>query len=319
MGSGTRPRLQAVAAGLGISAEPVAPLQAAAAATATAAAIAAAAAAPQSQQRRRPLSAEQLREFVTHGGIVLHPELPPAAHAATAAKLRSTLLNPPLSDREFWESLPLTPETNALLRDPVVAGALETLLGDALLVEVGQCGTATVHSHGSVEPGTEPSPNDDCRFDQEYHMDSSWRAWRDWRPRHLLMFYYPSGATLAQGPTALCPGSQYYRPYQSAAASGFPDGVAEASYPDLAERDALLLSAGARHLSGGARPQPWPSSSPLFEEQQVNTSSGGFGTQALQQIVESPRYAAVYSAKKGTERRFLCVGEKRSCCCRLVH
>jgi hypothetical protein len=93
MGSGTRPRLQAVAAGLGISAEPVAPLQAAAAATATAAAIAAAAAAPQSQQRRRPLSAEQAERSAEPGAAAV-----PARHCFghgrtgdTAHKLRYTL------------------------------------------------------------------------------------------------------------------------------------------------------------------------------------------------------------------------------------
>ncbi len=42
-------------------------------------------------------------------------------------------------------------------------------------------------------------------------MDSSARAVRDWRTRHLLIFYYPAGATEAQGPTAVLPGSCYYQ------------------------------------------------------------------------------------------------------------
>ena len=68
-----------------------------------------------------PLSTAQLREFVTHGCLVVNPprsELPPGFHAAVADKLRDTLRGPALSRREFWESLPMTAETNAMLRSP---------------------------------------------------------------------------------------------------------------------------------------------------------------------------------------------------------
>jgi len=125
---------------------------------------------PPAEPPPTPLLPHQLREFVTHGALVVPPDpaLPPSFHEAVAAKLRDTLRGPPLSDREFWESLPLAPETTRLLGAPTVKGALEGLLGKGLYVETGACGTPTVHSHGAVEPGGQADP--DSRADQPWHM-----------------------------------------------------------------------------------------------------------------------------------------------------
>ena len=140
-----------------------------------------------------PLTGEQLREFVARGFLTLRSSLPPSYHRVIFERVD-----------ELWGGighfgnnlLPLIPELNELFEDPVVKGALASVLGDAY----------AMHPHRALHAN--PPGSDE----QGFHKDSYWgyvRRVRNHRPRWVMIMYCPQDTELDKGPTAVMDGSQH--------------------------------------------------------------------------------------------------------------
>lgn len=141
----------------------------------------------------RPLSAEQVRSFLARGFLVLEPSLPHTFHEAIFAQfheLSSTV-------GHFGNNLlPLVPELAEFFDDPVVRGALASLLGPDYLM----------HPHRALHR------NPPASGEQQFHKDSYWgytRRVRNHRPWWVMIMYFPQDTPLELGPTAVMEGSQH--------------------------------------------------------------------------------------------------------------
>ncbi|MDE0445810.1 MAG: HEAT repeat domain-containing protein [Spirochaetaceae bacterium] len=139
------------------------------------------------------LTDQQVQDYLTHGYLVLRTGHPAAVHRSILrqiATLYATEGNP------GNDILPRVPDLYRILGDPVVDGALRSLLGADYLV----------HPHRHCHEN--PSGSDG----QEMHRDSyeNDQNVRHHRTRWAMAFYYPQDVPLEMGPTAILPASQYY-------------------------------------------------------------------------------------------------------------
>ncbi len=139
------------------------------------------------------LTDTQVQDYLTNGYLVLHTGHPVVLHRRVLrqiANLYATEGNP------GNDILPRVPDLYEILHDPVVDGALRSLLGADYLV----------HPHRHCHEN--PSGSDG----QEMHQDSyeNDQNVRHHRTRWAMAFYYPQDVPLELGPTAILPASQYY-------------------------------------------------------------------------------------------------------------
>lgn len=140
-----------------------------------------------------PLTAEQRRGFVAHGFLALKSSLPESYHRVIFERFDE------LSEGigHFGNNLlPLIPELNEFFEDPVVKGALTSVLGDSY----------AMHPHRALHKN--PPGSDE----QGFHKDSYWgyvRRVRNHRPWWVMIMYFPQDTQLAKGPTAVMEGSQH--------------------------------------------------------------------------------------------------------------
>ena len=140
-----------------------------------------------------PLTGEQLREFLARGFLALRSSLPESYHRVIFERfdeLSGTI-------GHFGNNLlPLIPELNEFFEDPVVRGALTSVLGDAY----------SMHPHRALHKN--PPDSDE----QAFHKDSYWgyvRRVRNHRPWWVMIMYFPQDTALEKGPTAVMDGSQH--------------------------------------------------------------------------------------------------------------
>jgi hypothetical protein len=138
-----------------------------------------------------PLSAAQLQQFVVHGFVRLRPSLPPSYHARVFNRTQRVLRD------EFNPGnnvLPRLPLLARLLDDPVLRGALASVLGEGYLL----------HAHRYCH---ESHP-----ADQAWHKDTYFDYFQPHHhaPRMAMVYYYPQRTPVALGPTRVAPGTQYY-------------------------------------------------------------------------------------------------------------
>ncbi len=151
------------------------------------------------------LNDEQYLQFLTDGFVILQPEtLDNHDHdyfykRAQELYKRTTLLNSPTAHLEILgDNLRAQiPELDKLLEDPVVTGAVASILGEH----------AALHPHHFVHQSS--------HIDQPFHPDGNlpWNErghYRAHRPDWLLLFYYPQLVDDTNGPTEIIPGSQYW-------------------------------------------------------------------------------------------------------------
>lgn len=126
------------------------------------------------------------------------------------------------------------PDIEKVLNDPAVVGALKELLGADYFV----------HPHMFLHRATTD--------DQVFHQDGNlpWNERGHYRPHRsdwALLFYYPQAVTLANGPTEVVPGSQYWtKDFEEPDGSWHPGDSFDRAYreegvmssPDLDYRDA---------------------------------------------------------------------------------
>ncbi len=145
------------------------------------------------RRQARPLSAGQIRSFLARGYLALDSSLPRAFHDSIFGQFHD------LSESvgHFGNNLlPLVPELGELFEDPVVKGALGSLLGPDYLM----------HPHRALHQNPPGSG------EQQFHKDSYWgytRRVRNHRPWWVMVMYFPQDTPLELGPTSVMEGSQY--------------------------------------------------------------------------------------------------------------
>ena len=142
-----------------------------------------------------PLTDDQVRRFVANGHLTLQPTLPRAFHDDMFARFVE-LIGDDNDDNPGNNLLPLVPELQLLYDDPVIKGALASVLGDDFMM----------HPHRVLHDNP---PGSDA---QVWHHDSYWgykRKVHNHHPWWVMLMYYPQDIYEEIGPTGMIPGSQY--------------------------------------------------------------------------------------------------------------
>ena len=141
------------------------------------------------------LTDAQMQAFVANGYLCLKTRLPQSFHDAIYARF-DELVGGETNQNPGNNLLPAVPALQAVFDDPVVTGALTSVLGPDYVM----------HPHRALHnnvPGSEAQP---------MHKDSYWgytRRVRNHRPRWVMVMYVPQATPLERGPTGVVPGSQY--------------------------------------------------------------------------------------------------------------
>ena len=145
------------------------------------------------------LSAEQIRQFIADGYLVLQPSLPANLHRAICHRLTAAI---PESDNPGNNILPLVPEMRHVLEAPEVHGALLSLLGPGYLEHPHRfCHIEAQQSADGIDYPAKLAGN--CHQDSYTPLG---------RPRHhhiryLRLMYYPQDTPQELGPTHVIPGT----------------------------------------------------------------------------------------------------------------
>ncbi len=139
------------------------------------------------------LSDEQMKEFIVNGFVKLNTELAPEVHQRIYERTEEVFEKEGNPGNNI---LPRVPELGKVFADPVVTGALSSVLGPDYVMHV--------HRHPHINRG----PNDGGGW----HKDSYWgfRKVRSHRTRWAMIFYYPQDTPLENGPTGVMPGTQCF-------------------------------------------------------------------------------------------------------------
>ena len=147
-----------------------------------------------------PLRAEQIREFLANGFLVLRSSLRQSYHRTIFERFDAVADGRgegATGMGHFGNNLlPLIPELIEFFNDPVVRGALGSVLG----------ADYSMHPHRALHRN--PPASDE----QEFHKDSYWgytRRVRNHRPWWVMVMYFPQDTDVAKGPTAVMAGSQH--------------------------------------------------------------------------------------------------------------
>ena len=141
------------------------------------------------------LSDQQINHFLAHGWLQLDTKLPLDYHQSLFEKFKGIVGD----DNDFNPGnnlLPVVPELNLVFEDPVIKGALTSVLGKDYMM----------HPHRVLHdnpPGSEP---------QVWHHDSYWgykRKVHNHHPWWVMIMYYPQDMFEEIGPTGVIPGTQY--------------------------------------------------------------------------------------------------------------
>ena len=141
------------------------------------------------------LNDKQLNHFLANGYLQLDTQLPSEFHKKLFEKFNGIIGE----DNDFNPGnnlLPVVPELNLVFEDPIIKGALQSVLGENYMM----------HPHRVLHdnpPGSEQ---------QVWHHDSYWgykRKVHNHHPWWVMIMYYPQNTYEKIGPTGIIPGSQY--------------------------------------------------------------------------------------------------------------
>jgi HEAT repeat protein len=141
------------------------------------------------------LTDAEMQRFVAHGYLCLRTELPESFHRGIFERFY-TLIGTEANLNPGNNLLPAVPELNQIFADPVVRGALTSVVGPDYVM----------HPHRALHNNP---PGSDA---QRIHKDSYWgylRRVRNHRSRWAMIMYVPQATPLERGPTGVIPGSQY--------------------------------------------------------------------------------------------------------------
>lgn len=140
-----------------------------------------------------PLTREQLRHFISAGYLPLQSSLPASYHKLIFERFDELHQN----IGHFGNNLlPLVPELGEFFEEPVVRGALQSVLGKDY----------SMHPHRALHANPPGSA------EQGFHKDSYWgyvRRVRNHRPWWVMIMYFPQSTPVKKGPTAVMQGSQH--------------------------------------------------------------------------------------------------------------
>ena len=142
------------------------------------------------------LTDEQMRTFLAQGYLPLQPTLPPEYHDRIYAGVDAAIGNGNAKDNPGNNFLPLVPEIGVLFDDPVIRGALQSVLGPGYML----------HPHRFIHDNMPGSGR------QAWHHDTYWgylRKVRNHRPWWVMVMYMPQETPVERGPTGVLPGSQH--------------------------------------------------------------------------------------------------------------
>lgn len=199
----------------------------------------------------RALTEEQLLAFLSDGFLQLNAETLTDEHhrffyrrAADLYEISDAVDSPTAHLDILGDNLrPQVPEVDLLLNDPVIDGALTSLLGPDYIV----------HPHSYCHR----SGSGDQVFHQDGNLPWNERAHqRSHRPEWAILFYYPEAVDETNGPTEIVPGTQYFTVDNELDDGGFDPidrivrDVDNAVFhgPDLALRDRQQAEALRRGL-----------------------------------------------------------------------
>lgn len=141
------------------------------------------------------LDDEAMARFVRDGYVMVQTDLPRSFHDDLRKQVEAVL------DAEGnWGNniLPRVPDLQLVWTDPVVRGALSSVLGPTYV------GHPHRYAHLNVPGSTaQRLHKDSLEFSGDRHL-------RHHRCRWAIAFYYPQDVTEDMGPTAIVPRSQYY-------------------------------------------------------------------------------------------------------------
>ena len=147
-------------------------------------------------QPPRLLDDDALQGFIRDGYVTVRSELPREFHERVYAALD------PLDEggpRGHNNLLPCVPELSFLLDEPVVRGALTSILGSGYYLHFHR------HDHFKFPIQSQPLHKDGDSH-SHYAVDGLRRMHRT---RFAMLFYYPQDTPLETGPTSIVPRSQY--------------------------------------------------------------------------------------------------------------
>jgi HEAT repeat protein len=141
------------------------------------------------------LTDAQMQRFIAHGYLLLQTQQPESVHRKIFERF-DALIGLEGSQNPGNNLLPAVPELNQIFADPVVRGALTSVVGPDYVM----------HPHRALHNNI---PGSDA---QRMHKDSYWgylRRVRNHRSRWVMVMYVPQATPLERGPTGVIPGSHY--------------------------------------------------------------------------------------------------------------
>jgi len=144
-------------------------------------------------ETRYLLNDEQMKEFIVNGFVKLKTTLPAEVHQRIYERTEEVFEKDGNPGNNI---LPRVPELGEVFTDPVIVGALSSVLGPDY----------AMHSHR--HPHINRGPNEGGGW----HKDSYWgfRKVRSHRTRWAMIFYYPQDTPLENGPTGVMPGTHCF-------------------------------------------------------------------------------------------------------------
>ncbi|CAF1149415.1 unnamed protein product [Adineta ricciae] len=140
------------------------------------------------------LTDKQLQQFLIDGYLVLQPmSLDDNFHSSIYAEISSIFAR---GGNPGNNLLPKLPQLQQVFNDPLVHGALISLLG----------------ANYTMQPHRHPHLTKPNTRDQQWHKDSYFgyqKPLRHHQLRYVMAMYYPQHTTLETGPTAIKPQTQY--------------------------------------------------------------------------------------------------------------
>jgi hypothetical protein len=145
-------------------------------------------------EKLQQLSPDQVRRFVVEGLLPIEPLMPEGFHDAIYRRLQE-LIGHGTDANPGNNLLAMLPELADLFDDPIVHGALTSILGPGYIL----------HPHRAAHNNRPTSSIDP--WHKETHGGSGFKV-RNHRPWWLMLLYYPQDTTPEMGPTGMVPGSQ---------------------------------------------------------------------------------------------------------------
>ncbi|MYB38510.1 MAG: HEAT repeat domain-containing protein [Gammaproteobacteria bacterium] len=146
--------------------------------------------------KERLLDDAALQGFIRDGHLTIRSELPREFHERMLDALEDLDEGGPRGHNNL---LPCVPELAHMLDEPVIRGALRSILGTGYYLHFHR------HDHFAFLNAAQPLHKDGDNH-SHYAVDGLRRMHRT---RYAMLFYYPQDTPLEKGPTGIVPGSQY--------------------------------------------------------------------------------------------------------------